>query len=155
MDPGDRRHHRGIYKEVRQKRFMNSREKGKRGEIQLGHILEGYGYNTRRGQQFSGANGDADVVGLPGIHIECKRVEKLNIDKALQQSIRDCYADELRQGIDLIPAVFHRSNDDRKKDSTKGVWKVTLRLKDFMELYKEWEVHQIPFKGSEDENEKD
>ena len=125
---------------------MNSREKGKRGEIALSHILNAYGYETRRGQQFSGANGDADVVGLPGIHIECKRVEHLNIDKALQQSIEDCYADELRQGIDLIPAVFHRSNDDRKKDSTKGVWKVTLRLKDFMELYKEWEVHQIPFK---------
>ena len=125
---------------------MNSREKGKRGEIELSHILTAYGYESRRNQQFSGANGDADVVGLPGIHIECKRVEKLNVDKALRQSIDDCYADELRQGINLIPVVMHRSNDDRKKDSTKGVWKVTLRLKDFMEIYKEWEVHQIPFK---------
>lgn len=146
MDPGDRREHSGLYTEVWKKLSMNSREKGKRGEIQLAHIFEGYGYETRRGQQFSGANGDADVVGLPGIHIECKRVEKLNIDKALQQSINDCYADEIRQGIDLIPAVFHRSNDDRKKDSTKGVWKVTLRLKDFMELYKAWDAQNIPFK---------
>ena len=125
---------------------MNSREKGKRGEIELSHILNAYGYETRRSQQFSGANGDADVVGLPGIHIEVKRVEKLNIDKALKQSIDDSYADELKQGIDLIPAVFHRSNDDRKKGSTKGVWKVTLRLKDFMEIYKAWDCANIPFK---------
>lgn len=128
---------------------INSREKGKRAELQLAHILTGYGYESRRNQQFSGANGDADVVGLPGIHIECKHVEKLNIDKALQQSIRDNYADELRQGIDLIPVVMHRSNDDRKKDSTKGVWKVTLTLKDFMKIYQAWEVTTIPFMDKE------
>lgn len=134
---------------------INSRNKGVRGELEIAKLLQAYGYDGMRTQQHSGAHGDADVEGLPGIHIEVKYRQKLNIDKALQQSIEDCYADELRQGIDLIPAVFHRSNDDRKKDSTKGVWKVTLRLKDFMELYKEWEVHQIPFKESEDENEKD
>lgn len=126
---------------------MNSREKGKRGEIELSHILNAYGYETRRGQQFSGANGDADVIGLPGIHIEVKRNEKLNIDKALQQSIRDCYADELKQGIDLKPAVFHRANDDRKKDSTRGVWKVTMTLKDWIVLYQAWDIANLPFKG--------
>ena len=128
---------------------INSRQKGAAGERQLATILRGYGYDTRRGQQFSGANGDADVVGLPGIHIECKRTEKLNIDKALQQAIRDNYADELKQGIDLIPAVFHRSNDDHKKDSTKGVWKVTLTLKDFMKIYEAWDVARMPFSDKE------
>ena len=53
------------------------REKGKRGERELAGILRDYGYDTRRGQQFCGSDGSADVVGLPGIHIECKRVEKL------------------------------------------------------------------------------
>ena len=129
---------------------INSREKGRRGEVEIAHILQEYGYNTRRGQQFSGANGDADVEGLPGIHMEVKRVEHLNIDKALQQAIRDNYADELKQGIDLIPAVFHRSNDDRKKDSTKGEWKVTLRLKDFMKLYRAWEFMSLPLADKED-----
>jgi hypothetical protein len=99
---------------------MNSRNKGKTGELELAQVLRGYGYDCRRGQQFCGANGDADVVGLPGIHIECKRVEKLNIDEALDQSVRDA-----REGE--IPAVFHRKN--RKK------WKVTLGLEDFMDLY--------------------
>lgn len=128
---------------------INSRNKGKVGENQLAHILRDYGYDTRRGQQFSGANGDADVEGLPGIHIECKRTERLNIDKALQQAIRDNYADELKQGKKLIPAVFHRANDDRKKDSTKGIWKVTLTLKDFMEIYMAWDAMNIPFADKE------
>ena len=60
---------------------MNSRQKGKKGELELAKVLRGYGYPARRGQQYSGANGDADVVGLPHVHIECKRVEALNIDK--------------------------------------------------------------------------
>lgn len=128
---------------------INSREKGKRGELEIAKLLQAYGYDTKRSQQFCGANGDADIVGLPGIHCEIKRVEKLNIDKALRQSIDDTYADELRQGIDLIPVVMHRSNDDRKKDSTKGVWKVTLTLKDFMKLYQVWEVTTIPFMDKE------
>lgn len=129
---------------------INSRRKGVVGETEISHILNGYGYETRRGQQFSGANGDADVVGLPGIHLEIKRVERLNIDKALEQSIRDTYADEIRQGTDLIPVVMHRSNSDRKKDSTKGTWKVTLRLDDFMKLYQAWDIYNLPFSDKED-----
>ena len=42
------------------------REKGKRGERELAGILRDYGYDTRRGQQFCGSDGSADVVGLPG-----------------------------------------------------------------------------------------
>lgn len=102
---------------------MNSRNKGKVGERELAKKLREYGYDCRRGQQYNGANGDADVVGLPHIHIECKRVEKLNIDTAMLQAIRDRRADEL-------PAVFHRKNNCE--------WLVTMRLSDWIELYKEW-----------------
>lgn len=65
---------------------MNSRNKGAAGEREVAGILRGYGYKARRGQQYSGANGDADVVGLPGIHIEVKRREKLNIYDAIDQA---------------------------------------------------------------------
>ena len=61
---------------------MNSRQKGVRGERELAGILRDYGFDSRRGQQYCGLNGDADVIGLPGIHIECKRVERLNIYEA-------------------------------------------------------------------------
>ena len=50
------------------------REKGKRGERELAGILRDYGYNCRRGQQYCGTSGDADVIGLPDVHIEVKRV---------------------------------------------------------------------------------
>ena len=103
--------------------MTNSRRKGAAGERELANILKGYGYDARRGQQYSGANGDADVVGLPGVHIECKRVEALNIDKAMEQAVSDA-----REGE--IPAVFHRKNG-------KG-WKVTLRLEEFMQIYQEY-----------------
>ena len=99
---------------------MDSRRKGADGERELSRILRSYGYSCRRGQQYCGSNGDADVVGIPGIHIECKRVESLNIDKAMEQSVKDARSGE-------IPAVFHRKNGKK--------WKVTLNLDDFMSLY--------------------
>lgn len=79
---------------------MNSRNKGAAGELELVAKLREYGYQCRRGQQYSGANGDADVIGLPGVHIECKRVEKLNLYDAMAQAVRDKKDGEL-------PAVFH------------------------------------------------
>ena len=104
---------------------MNSRAKGAAGERELAKKLREYGYECRRGQQFCGANGDADVIGLPGIHIECKRVERLNIDDAMLQAIRD-----RREGE--FPTVFHRKNN--------GKWMVTMLLDDWQEIYREWRV---------------
>lgn len=36
---------------------MNSRQKGARGERELAKKLREYGFDSRRGQQYSGANG--------------------------------------------------------------------------------------------------
>lgn len=99
---------------------MNSRSKGAKGERELARVLRQYGYDCRRGQQYSGANGDADVVGLPGVHIECKRVERLNIHDAMDQAKRDSRDGE-------IPTVFHRKNNCE--------WLVTLQIDEFMKLY--------------------
>ena len=103
---------------------MNSRNKGKRGELEAAHLLKEYGYDARRSQQYAGINNDADVVGLPGIHVEVKRVEKLNIDNAIEQAMRDARDDEL-------PAVFHRKNHK--------LWLVTMPLAEWVDLYKAWE----------------
>lgn len=101
--------------------MTNSRQKGARGERELAAVLREHGYDCRRGQQYCGANGDADVVGLPGIHIECKRVESLNIYKAIEQAKSDARENEL-------PAVFHRKNGKP--------WLVTMTLEDWMKIFK-------------------
>lgn len=104
---------------------MNSRDKGARFERTVARMLREYGYDARRGQQYSGANGDADVVGLPGIHIEAKAVERLNLYDAMSQSTRDA-----REGE--IPVVIHKKNNCDVL--------VTLKFDAFMEIYREWEA---------------
>jgi len=99
---------------------MNSRDKGARGEREFASLAREHGYDTRRGQQFSGLEGE-DVVGLPGIHIEVKRVERLNIDEAMSQSIRDAQ--------EKIPIVAHRKNNCK--------WLITMRAEDWFKFYNE------------------
>ena len=105
---------------------MNSRRKGAEGERELAKKLREYGYDARRGVQYQGGQDSPDVVGLPGIHIECKRVEKLNIYDAIAQAKRDA-------GINLR-AVFHRKD--------KCEWLVTMPLEDWIVIYREWEAGQ-------------
>jgi len=111
------------WNEVGDRMTVNSKAKGAAGERELSGILKEHGFATRRGQQYCGANGDADVVGLPGIHIECKRVEALNIYNAISQAKVDSKESEL-------PSVFHRKN--------RCEWLVTMTLEDWMKLYKKY-----------------
>ncbi len=103
---------------------INSKRKGKIGELELVNIFREYGFeNARRSQQYAGINHDADVVGLPDLHIEVKRVERLNIDNAIEQCHRDKKEEEL--GI-----VAHRKNHKE--------WLVTMTLDEWMEIYKRY-----------------
>ena len=101
---------------------MNSRDKGCRGERELANKLKEYGFDCRRGQQYCGANGDADVVGLDGVHIEVKRTERLSLYDALAQAKHDARGGEM-------PVVMHRKNHCE--------WVVIQPLGDWIELYKE------------------
>lgn len=102
-----------------------SKAKGGRGERELANKLKDYGYETRRGVQYCGRNGAADVIGLPGIHIECKRVERLNMYDAIDQAKRDCPDGKL-------PVVMSRKNNSE--------WLATMPLNIWMELYREYEA---------------
>lgn len=97
-----------------------SRDKGKRGEREVSNLLKEYGYEARRGQQFCGSNGDADVVGVPGVHIEVKRVEAFKLWDALEQSESDAKENE-------IPTVWHRKNGKK--------WVVVLSAEDFLKIW--------------------
>jgi Holliday junction resolvase len=101
---------------------INSKDKGARGERELANKLKEYGYDCRRGQQYCGANGDADVVGLDGVHIEVKRTERLSLYDALAQAKHDAREGEM-------PVVMHRKNNCE--------WVVIQPLGDWIELYKE------------------
>lgn len=101
---------------------INSKQKGKTGELEFSKELRNHGFSeARRSQQFCGDAGDADVVGTPGIHVEVKRVEKLNIDTAMEQAINDSKDDS-------IPVVAHRKN--------RKPWKVTMLFDDWIRFYK-------------------
>lgn len=105
--------------------MVNSRNKGAVGEREFARLCREEGYSgARRGQQFSGLEGE-DVVGLPGIHIEVKRVEALNIDKAMHQSMRDRLTSQM-------PIVAHRKNSCE--------WLITMKANDWFEIYREWEA---------------
>ena len=97
-----------------------ARDKGAGGERELAGILNEHGINAHRGYvQFK----QSDLVGIPGIHPEVKRVEKLNIHAAMRQAI-----EESKKRKDGCPTVFHRKNRDK--------WLVTMLLDDWIELYK-------------------
>ncbi len=106
--------------------MINSKKKGKTGELELSHKFTELGLPAHRSQQFKGAEDAADVCFDDMefnklLHIECKRDEHLNVEKALQQAERD-------RGLGQTPIVCHRKNNED--------WKVTLRLVDYVEMFK-------------------
>lgn len=72
-------------------RKINSRDKGKRGELAWRDVLRAAGWPAaERGQQRAGGADAPDVRGgPPGVHWEVKFVEALQARKALEQATRD------------------------------------------------------------------
>lgn len=93
---------------------INSRQKGKRGELEVAHFLtdlfraEGYDVTCRRGQQYCGNDGSADVVGIPGIFIEVKFVQQINVDKVLNKATQQARKN------DLVLLFFKSNNTELK-----------------------------------------
>jgi Holliday junction resolvase len=106
---------------------VNSKAKGKRFELALAKEFRAQGYSdARRTAQFCGNTGDAaDVVGLPGIHIEAKHQETMRLYDWMGQAVRDA------EKSGRIPAVFHKKNNAETL--------VTMRLDDWFTLYRGWE----------------
>ena len=111
----------------------SSQRKGADGERELASLLHEYGYPVQRGGSLS--FGEApDLTGLPGIHIEVKRVERLNIHEAMAQAIRD--SERFKEGA---AAVFHRRN--------RSPWLVTMTFNDWMDLYSKTNRERTMRKG--------
>jgi Holliday junction resolvase len=106
---------------------VNSKQKGARFERTLASKFREHGYEARRTAQYCGNTGDAaDVIGLPGLHVEAKHQETMRLYDWMAQAKRDA------KGSGKLPAVFHKKNN--------ASILVTMELDDFMEIYKEWEA---------------
>jgi Holliday junction resolvase len=101
--------------------MVNSRQKGKSGELAWRDVLRENGYSSaRRGQQFSGTETTEDVVGGPvGFHCEVKVREKHNAWGHMQQAEHD-------SGGRAVPYVAMKMN--------RKPWLVVLRAEDFLRL---------------------
>lgn len=94
---------------------MNSKVKGKRGELQAVKALNAIlGCQSRRGQQRSGVDAADIIDGIPGTHPEVKLRKSIAALAFLRQSEADAPTGE-------IPYVLMRENEDTR-------WVVMLRL---------------------------
>ena len=112
-----------------------SQRKGRQAELELARVLQGYGYPVEAGRAQSYGE-MPDLSGLPGVHIEVKRRENVNLSAALAQAKRD--SERFKDGL---PAVFHRKNREG--------WRVTMPLESWMTLYQGKSQEEI---GKEDEH---
>lgn len=99
--------------------MVNSKKKGARGEREVAALLKSYGFEARRGQQFSGSPDSPDVVhNIPNTHIEVKFRERLNLYDAIEQAQKD--------DPEKTPVVFHRRKHKQ--------WLTILYTDDFLKL---------------------
>lgn len=110
---------------VPKKKKINSRAKGKTGELEFVHFLMERNITARRGQQFAGGGDSPDVMAagcLANYHLEVKRKESGNLYGWLDQAATDA-------DLCKVPVVAHRRNGKR--------WVVILDARDFINLVKE------------------
>jgi hypothetical protein len=97
-----------------------SRDKGARGEVEVGHIFRDSGFpEADRGARL-GKHGD-DVIRVAGCHVEVKRTEKLRLWESLEQANRDA-----PEG--MMPVLAFRRN--------RSEWHATVKLADLIALLK-------------------
>lgn len=98
-----------------------SQRKGADGEREIVSILQAHGYPAQRGGSLTYGT-VPDVYGLPGLHLEIKRRERLDLYGAYRQSVEDA-----RRFQDGRPVVVHRRS--------REPWMVTLALDDSLAIY--------------------
>ena len=95
---------------------------GRRAELELVSVLKSYDCERVQPGETVSYGIVPDIVGLAGVHIECKRREQLRLAEWAEQAERDAL--RFRDGL---PAVFHRKSRES--------WRVTMWLSVFMQIY--------------------
>jgi hypothetical protein len=106
---------------------MNSKQKGKVGELALAKYLREHGFDeARRGQQFRGGSDSPDCVGVPGVHLECKYMASLQLHDAYAQACRDA-------APGAIPTVaFKQVSKATQAPGKAKPWMAILSLDDYL-----------------------
>ncbi|MGB4019726.1 MAG: hypothetical protein WBK78_09510 [Syntrophomonadaceae bacterium] len=99
----------------------SAQAKGRRGEIELARYLQEKGFTDAQPGAPLNYGKEADITGISGLHIECKRHERLEINKWYEQAAAD--AERMQDGK---PVVIFRQN--------RRQWMIALSLEDFLEL---------------------
>ena len=89
--------------------------------MEICRIFQAHGIRAEPGKPVSFGE-TPDVLNIPGIHPEIKRVERLNVPEAMKQAARD--AEKFHDGA---PTLFHRRS--------REPWLVTMCLHDWIALY--------------------
>lgn len=111
---------------------INSKQKGKRGELEFASFLKDRGIAAHRSAQYCGKNGDADVVtDLDNLHFEVKRTETFSPYKALEQATQDCR--------NKVAVVAHKKN--------RSEWHVFISADDFINLIRGLSSAKQPSNG--------
>lgn len=96
----------------------NPKRKGNAGERELMRLLHTYGLVEAARTEGSGRYGDGDIKNVPGLHLEAKRTERVNLYAAYAQASKD-----LGLGPEA-PIVFHRRNN--------GQWMIFMSADNFL-----------------------
>lgn len=94
-----------------------SHRKGRRGEQEIASEYRQLGFDAARVPNSGGLRDPGDVAGVPGVHVEVKRTERLRIYEALDQAEADAPRGH-------IPALHFRRNGSG--------WYVAIPFDDFV-----------------------
>lgn len=101
---------------------MNSRDKGKRGELEVVHYWHDLDFKCWRTPNSGGlTHSKGDINGVPGLHQEVKMQETVRIKEWIRQADEDCSPTD-------IPVVIWRTS--------RMPWRVDLELSDFGPIWK-------------------
>jgi hypothetical protein len=109
-----------------------AKAKGDKYERELAEYFNSEcGINSHRTPLSGGGRKEAlaDLLGTPGIAIEAKRTEKVQLADFMTQAIKNCGAD--------LPVVITRKNQQATEDSY-----VFMQLKEWMDLYRAFLTQQ-------------
>ena len=108
---------------------INSRNKGKTGELEFAKYLRNMGFEARRGQQHKGGADSPDVItDMERVQWEVKRREAFNLPEAVKKL-------ETETDFMDIPVVAHRKNHKP--------WLATLPMAPFLRMYKVLKRHNL------------